>query len=159
MSRVFANGPKDRGSILGQVVPKTFKMLLDGALLNIRYYKVRIKCKVEQSREWSNALPYTSVLLLLKKKEHLPPPPVEGGSPNRLYPVMICGIFTIYPRRLNKAFKFEVLCRLPSSRWNTRGRPKSCEYKDEENCSNTLNDKNHLFRYISCEKFIYFTSF
>ena len=29
--------------------------------LNIQHYKVRIKSKVEQSREWSRALPYTSV--------------------------------------------------------------------------------------------------
>ena len=37
------------------------KMLLDAALLNSQYYKVGIKGKVEQSREWSSALPYTSV--------------------------------------------------------------------------------------------------
>ena len=36
-------------------------MLLDPAWLNIQYNKVSIKGKVEQSREWSNALPYTSV--------------------------------------------------------------------------------------------------
>ena len=33
-------------------------MVLDAFLLNTQYYKVRIKGKVEQSREWSNALPY-----------------------------------------------------------------------------------------------------
>ena len=35
------------------------KMALGAALLNTQYYvyKVRIKGKVEQSREWSNALP------------------------------------------------------------------------------------------------------
>ena len=38
------------------------KMLLDIAFLNTQHYKVRIKGKVEQSREWSSALPYTSVL-------------------------------------------------------------------------------------------------
>ena len=37
------------------------KMILDAALLNTQYYKVRIKGKVEQSREKSSALPYTSV--------------------------------------------------------------------------------------------------
>ena len=31
------------------------------ALLNTQHYKVRIKGKVEQLREWSRALPYTSV--------------------------------------------------------------------------------------------------
>ena len=30
-------------------------MVLDSALLNTQHYKVRIKGKVEQSREWSNA--------------------------------------------------------------------------------------------------------
>ena len=51
MSRVFANGPGHRGSIPGQVIPKTQKMVLDAALLNTRHYKVRIKGKVEQSRD------------------------------------------------------------------------------------------------------------
>ena len=32
MSREFANGPGDRGSISGQVIPKTQKMVLDAAL-------------------------------------------------------------------------------------------------------------------------------
>ena len=61
MSRVFANGPGDRGSIPGRVIPKTQKMVLDAALLNTQYYKLRIKGKVEQSREWSSTLPYTSM--------------------------------------------------------------------------------------------------
>ena len=37
------------------------KMVFDAALLNTQHYKVRIKGKVEQSREWSNTLPYTLV--------------------------------------------------------------------------------------------------
>ena len=49
--RVFANGPGDLGSIPGRVIPKTQKMLLDASLLNTQHYKVRIKGKVEQSRE------------------------------------------------------------------------------------------------------------
>ena len=61
MSRVFASGPEDQDSIPGQAIPKIQKMVLDGALLNTQHYKVRIKGKVEQSREWSNALPYTLV--------------------------------------------------------------------------------------------------
>ena len=61
MSKVFANGPGDQGSIPGRVIPKTQKMVLDAALLNTRHYKVRIKDKVEQSREESSALPYPSV--------------------------------------------------------------------------------------------------
>ena len=32
--RVFANGPGDLGSILGRVIPKTVKMVLDASLLN-----------------------------------------------------------------------------------------------------------------------------
>ena len=36
-------------------------MVLDAALFNTQHYKVRIKGKVEQSRELSRALPYTLV--------------------------------------------------------------------------------------------------
>ena len=49
--RVFANGPGDLGSIPGRVIPKTQKMVLDASLLNTQHYRVRIKGKVEQSRE------------------------------------------------------------------------------------------------------------
>ena len=59
--RVFANRPGDLGSIPGRVIPKTQKMVLDASLLNTQHYKVRIKGKVEQSRERSSALPYTLV--------------------------------------------------------------------------------------------------
>ena len=41
---------------------KDFKMALDASLLNTMQYKVRIKGKVEQSRDRSSDLPYTSVL-------------------------------------------------------------------------------------------------
>ena len=61
MVRVFANGLRDLGSILGRVIPKTQKMVLDASLLNTQQYKVGIKGKVEQSREKSSALPYTLV--------------------------------------------------------------------------------------------------
>ena len=61
MVRVLANGPGDQGLIPGWVIPKTQKMLLDASLLNTQHYKVRIKGKVEQSREKSSALPYTLV--------------------------------------------------------------------------------------------------
>ena len=40
---MFTNGPGDRGSIPGQVIPKTQKMVLDAALINTKYYKVWIK--------------------------------------------------------------------------------------------------------------------
>ena len=49
--RVFANGRGDLGSIPGRVIPKTQKVVLDASLLNTQHYKVRIKGKVEQSRE------------------------------------------------------------------------------------------------------------
>ena len=61
VSRVSANGPGDLGSIPGRVIPKTLKMVLETSLLNTQQYKVCIKGKVEQSRERSSALPYTSV--------------------------------------------------------------------------------------------------
>ena len=57
----FANSPGDLGSIPGRVIPKTLKMVLDTTLLNTQHYKVRFKGKVEQSWEWSSALPYTLV--------------------------------------------------------------------------------------------------
>ena len=61
MSRVFANGRGDRGSIPSRIIPKTQKMVLDAALLNSQHYKVHIKGKVEQSKERSCALLYISV--------------------------------------------------------------------------------------------------
>ena len=48
---MFANRPGDWVSIPGWVIPKTRKMVFDAALLNTQHYKVRIKGKVEQSRE------------------------------------------------------------------------------------------------------------
>ena len=57
MSRVFANGPGDRGSIPGRVIPKTQKMVFDAALLNTQHLKIRIKNIVEQS----NGSPSTMV--------------------------------------------------------------------------------------------------
>ena len=62
MGRVFANGLGDLGSVLGGIVPKTLKMVLDTSLLNTQQYKVRIKGKVEQTWERSSVLLYTWVL-------------------------------------------------------------------------------------------------
>ena len=61
VGRVFATDPGDLRSITGHVIPKIFKMVLDASLLNTQQYTVCIKGKVEQSRERSSALPYTSV--------------------------------------------------------------------------------------------------
>ena len=47
VGRVFTNGPGDMGSILGRVIPKTLKMVLDTALLNTQQFKVHIEGKVE----------------------------------------------------------------------------------------------------------------
>ena len=54
---VFGNGPGDRGSIPGQVILKTQKIVPYDTLLNNQYYKVRIKGKMEESRERSSNLP------------------------------------------------------------------------------------------------------
>ena len=61
MVREFAKGSGDLDSIPGQVIPKTQNIVLDATLLNTQHYKVRIKGKVEQSRERGSALPNTSV--------------------------------------------------------------------------------------------------
>ena len=67
VGRVFANGPGDLVSILGLVISKTLKMVLDSSLINTQQYKVRIKGKVEQSRKRSSALPYTPVVVAIEK--------------------------------------------------------------------------------------------
>ena len=55
ISRVFANGPGDQGSIPGRVISKTQKMVLDASLLKTQHYRIRFKGKMEQSRERSGA--------------------------------------------------------------------------------------------------------
>ena len=49
MVRVYTNGLEDQGSIPGQAIPKTQKIVLDASLLNTQHYNVWIKCK------WSNS--------------------------------------------------------------------------------------------------------
>ena len=58
---VFANDLGYLGSIPVLVIPKTLRMVLDTFMFNTQQYKVRIKGKVEQSRERSITLPYTLV--------------------------------------------------------------------------------------------------
>ena len=53
MNWVFAYGLEDPGSVLGWVIPKTQKKVLEAAILNTHYFKVRIKGKVEKSCECS----------------------------------------------------------------------------------------------------------
>ena len=67
MGSGFANGPGDRGSIPSCVIPKTIKMVLATSLLNTQQYKVRIEGKVEQSREWSSALPLHFGVVAIEK--------------------------------------------------------------------------------------------
>ena len=70
--RVFANGPGDLGSIPGRVIPKTQKMVLDASLLNTQHYKVRIKGKVEQSREGVAPSLHLGVVAIEKEAFGLP---------------------------------------------------------------------------------------
>ena len=67
MDRVFANGLGDQGSLSGQVIPKTQKMVIDTDLLNTQYFKVFIKGKEEQSRERSSALLYYLDVVAIEK--------------------------------------------------------------------------------------------
>ena len=46
MSRVFANGLGDRGSIPGQVIPKIQKMVLDAALLSTQHVEQSLHLSV-----------------------------------------------------------------------------------------------------------------
>ena len=56
LHRVFANGPGNWGSIPGRVIPKTQRWYLMPPC-STQHYKVKIKGKVEQSREWSAPTP------------------------------------------------------------------------------------------------------
>ena len=60
LSRIFAIGPVDLGSISGRVIPKTQKMIFDAALFNTRHYKVRIKRGVEKGTIESPATKVTN---------------------------------------------------------------------------------------------------
>ena len=62
VGRVFANGLGDLDSILGRVIPKTLKIVLDTSLFNTQHYKVHIKSKVKPSRGRSSTLPYILML-------------------------------------------------------------------------------------------------
>ena len=68
MVRMFTNGPGDRGSIPGQVIPKTQKMVLDASLLNTQHCKVCIKGGVKQSREKSSVPPHTHLSVIAIEK-------------------------------------------------------------------------------------------
>ena len=57
VAKIFMNGRGDWDPILSWVILKAQKMVLDASLLSTQHYKVEIKSKVEQSREWSSVLP------------------------------------------------------------------------------------------------------
>ena len=57
VGKVFAIGPGDQGSVPGRVIQRLKKMVFGAALLSTQHSKVRIKSKVEQSREKSSAFP------------------------------------------------------------------------------------------------------
>ena len=50
-----------------QFIPKTQKMVLDASLFNTQHYKIQIKGIVEQSRERSSDLLYTSSVVAIEK--------------------------------------------------------------------------------------------
>ena len=56
-----ANGTVDQDSITSHTKDLKKKNGIDTSLLNTQRYNVGIKGKVEQSKKWSNVLPYTSV--------------------------------------------------------------------------------------------------
>ena len=64
---MFANSPRDLGSIPSRIIPKTLKMRLNTSLLNTQQYKVRIKGKVEHSREKSSTLPLHLCVVAIEK--------------------------------------------------------------------------------------------
>ncbi len=70
---MFAYGPGDLGSILGRIIPKALKMVLDTFLLNTQQYRVCIKGQVERSRARSSTLPlHLSVVAIEKGAFWLP---------------------------------------------------------------------------------------
>ena len=64
VSRVFATGPGDLGSIPDRVIPKTFKMVLDTSLFNTQQYKY--VSRVSWSNPGKGVVPSPKLQLLLK---------------------------------------------------------------------------------------------
>ncbi len=83
-------------------------MVLDTSLLKIQQYKVRITGKVEQSRERSCALPYTSVQQLLKRE--------PSGRPRRYSPTyfyfsyILVQRYNLWKLQSPSHFSFIMLC-------------------------------------------------
>ena len=49
MVRVLTNGTGDEGSMLGRVIPKTQKMILDAVLHNTQHYHIYLTPPLEQN--------------------------------------------------------------------------------------------------------------
>ena len=64
---VFTNDPGDRGPISGRIIPKTQKMVSDASFPNTQLYKLRVKGKVEQSRERSSTFPLHLCVVAIEK--------------------------------------------------------------------------------------------
>ena len=147
MDRVFANGPADLGLIPGRVIPKTLKMVLDTALDNTQQYKVRIKGKVEQSRERSSTPQHLSVVAI--EKGTFWSPSTKG---RQLYLLIYLSIYlsTGDPCGFNKGgnSKFREGSRVRQTPEEGRRtyRPKRCgnNNKDGDNSPKTLNDKDEI---------------
>ena len=65
---MFANGLGDWGSILGLVIPKTQKMVLDAPLLNTQHYKVLIKGKWISPRKRVAPFPALFCVVAIEKR-------------------------------------------------------------------------------------------
>ena len=92
----MVNSPRDRGSILGRVIPKTQYIVLNDDLFNSQHYKVQIKGKVVQLREWISAPPF-----------HLGVEAIERGA--FVSPLTKVANFTYFNDILEKRFFFSAL--------------------------------------------------
>ena len=94
---VLTHGPGDRGSIPGQVIPKTQKMVLDDIFPSTQHYKVRIKGKVEQSRERSSTFPlHLGVVAIEKGAFGSPPTKVANFTLIYIFLVLSCFSLRIF---------------------------------------------------------------
>ena len=92
MSRMFTSGPGDQVSILGWVIRKTQKVVLDSTLISTQYYKVKIKGEMKQSWERSSSSLHLGVVAIEKG---------TFGSPSTMvanftYIIKICVSICIY---------------------------------------------------------------
>ena len=65
MNRVFANGPGDRSSIPGRVIPKTLKMVLDASLLNTQHTHMVLDASLLNTHTHTHTYIYMCVITVL----------------------------------------------------------------------------------------------